>query len=152
MQGQRAIDAAKGFLDVLWAGVPPTDTALAAAVDRLLAASHDVSPSDGMDSDLDPPTEDWSSLYTQIAARFPDYGLYAVAEPLVLGECVVMAGDAIDDLADLTKDLREVLWRSEHIGVDDGAWYFRLMYFHWAHHARQLALFLHARLMSRHEA
>jgi hypothetical protein len=56
-----------------------------------------------------------------------------------------MMGDAIDDLADLTLDMREVVWLAEHVGLDDAHWSFRLHYFHWGRHARELALYLHSR-------
>ena len=55
-------------------------------------------------------------------------------------------GDAINDLADLTLDMREVCWLAEHAGVDDAHWSFRLHFFHWGLHARELSFYLHARL------
>lgn len=57
-----------------------------------------------------------------------------------------MVGDAIDDLADLTLDMREVVWLADHVGVDDAHWSYRLHFFHWGRHARELSLYLHARL------
>jgi hypothetical protein len=149
MSDRSAADVARAFLEVVWAEIAPDDAQLAAALDRLLAASHDVPPADGADGDVGPPGDDWSGLYKEVGARFPDYGYYTIASPLDVGEAAVMTGDAIDDLADLTSDLRNVVWRGEHLGADDAAWYFRLMYeVHWGRHARELALFLHARLMA----
>ncbi|SFS03829.1 protein of unknown function [Sphingomonas jatrophae] len=121
------------------------------ALDRLLAAVHDVPEAEPADAEVARTDRDWTSVYGQIATRFPAYGLYAVSSPLALGEAA-MTGDAIDDLADLTEDLREVLWRGEQSGPDDAAWYLRFMYeAHWGRHARELALFLHARLSERLE-
>lgn len=56
-----------------------------------------------------------------------------------------MMSDALDDLRDITLDLREVIWRAERLGLDDAHWYFHLHFFHWGRHMRELALYLHAR-------
>ncbi|WP_448661062.1 DUF5063 domain-containing protein [Sphingomonas sp. CJ20] len=149
MMKPSATDVAQSFLSVLWADVPPTDAQLLVAVDRLLAAVHDVPNTEPSDADVNLPERNWTSVYEQIATRFPAYGLYAVASPLALEEAT-MTGDAIDDLADLTGDLREVLWRGERSGADEAAWYLRFLYeAHWGRRARELALFLHARLAER---
>jgi hypothetical protein len=122
-----AIDIAQSFLDVVWADVPPTDAELLAAVDRLLVAVHDVPDTEPDGADADLPKRDWETVYKQIAARFPAYGLYAVADPLASRDAAMMTGDAIDDLADLTSDLREVLWRGDQCGPDEAAWYLRFL-------------------------
>ena len=145
MSGKSAVDVARAFLDVLWAETPPGDAALLQALDRLLADAHDVLPANAADIDDDPPKGDWQALYREIGTRFSDYGFYSAASPLEHGEPALLTGDAIDDLADLTSDLREVVWRGERFGPGDAAWFFRLMHFHWGNHARELALFLHAR-------
>ena len=149
MQSRTAVEVAQEFLTVLWADATPDDAHLAKALDRLLAASHDVEPADGVDCDVVPPKEEWSELYKQVSVRFPDYGRYAVANSLTLEEGRLITGDPIDDLTDLTTDLRQVVWRGDNFGPDEAAWYFRLMYeVHWGRHARELALFLHSRLTS----
>lgn len=71
--------------------------------------------------------------------------MYPIADPLAPIDDEKMLSGAVDDIADITMDLREVIWRDENLGKDDAAWYFRLMYFHWARHARELGLYLHAR-------
>ena len=145
MDSSPAVEAARQFLDFVWDGPTPTDGALAAALDRLVIAYHetpDVGPSD---SELEAPRQDGPSLYKEVAARFPDYGLYPVADPAASPEDAAMIGDAIDDLVDLTLDMREVVWLADHLGVDDAHWSFRLLFFHWGRHARELSLYLHAR-------
>jgi hypothetical protein len=152
MRSRTAIEVARNFLAVVWADVPPDDAQLERALDRLLAAFHDVHPAEGVDCDVVPPKEEWSDLYEQIRVRFPNLGHYTVASPLAVGEGSVLTGDPIDDLADLTSDLRQVVWRGDHFGADEAAWYFHLMYeVHWGRHARELALYLHARLTSSSE-
>lgn len=124
----------------------PTDAALAEALDRLVVTYHatpDASPSD---DGPDAPEEEGARIREQLAARFPDYGYYPVVDAAgVPGAEPPMVGDAIDDLLDLTLDMRETIWLADHVGIDDAHWLFRLQYFHWGKHARELGLYLHAR-------
>ena len=69
-----ATATARSFLAILWADEPPTDTELLAAVDRLLAAVHEVPYSEADSASIDPPERDWASMYKAIAARFPTFG------------------------------------------------------------------------------
>jgi hypothetical protein len=57
-----------------------------------------------------------------------------------------VVGDAIDDLADLTLDMREAVCLGDHVSVDDAHWSYRLHFPHWGRHARELSLYVHARL------
>jgi hypothetical protein len=141
------IETARQFLSVVWEGERPTDEALLTALDRLVEAYHhtpDVGPSDG---DLEVPRAAGPTLYQELAGRFPDYGYYPVSDPAGSPGSAeaAMVGDAIDDLVDLTLDMREVIWLAEHVGPNDAHWCYRLLYFHWGRHARELALYLHAR-------
>lgn len=140
-----AADIARDFLALVWDDAPPDDTALGRALDRLLAESHDVPEAAPAGTGRDPPALDGTALYREAGDRFPDYGFYPIGDPLGAVTDDLMLADAIDDLVDLTRDLREVIWRDAHLGPDDAAWYFRLMFFHWGAHARGLTLYLHAR-------
>ena len=140
-----AANIAREFLAVVWNGDAPDDAALLRALDRLLSRSHEVPFADCADADDEPPAVDGPALFQEVARRFPNFGMYPVADPLAPIEDDKMLGDAVDDIADITQDLREVIWRDETFGPDDAAWYFRLMHFHWASHARELSLYLHAR-------
>lgn len=123
-----------------------SDEALLAALDLLVAAYHKTPEAGPSDADLEAPRQDGASLYKEVAERFPHYGLYPVADPAAPPESEAMVSDAIDDLMDLTLDMREVVWLADHLGVDDAHWSFRLLFFHWGRHARELSLYLHARL------
>jgi hypothetical protein len=56
-------------------------------------------------------------------------------------------GAGWDDLADITSDLREVLWCWENTSEADAAWHFRFLYqIHWGRHLHNLRSYLHMRL------
>lgn len=97
------------------------------------------------DAEVEPPAVDRPALFQEVAHRFPNCGLYLIADPLAPIDDDWLLADAVDDIADITKDLREVIWRDESLGPDAADWHFRLMYFHWARHVRQLSLYLHPR-------
>lgn len=145
MDQSLAVDAARQFLSIVWEGERPTDEALLGALDRLIEAYHRTPEAGPSDTDLEPPRSGGPALYQQVASRFPDYGHYPVADPTASIGDGAMMGDPIDDLADLTMDMRDVVWRAEHLGSEDAHWQFRLLYCHWGRHARELALYLHAR-------
>lgn len=145
METLPTLQAARHFLSVVWDGEAPTDADLAEALDRLVMAYHSTPDAGGSDSDLEAPAQDSASLYEQVAQRFPGHGFYAIADPLEAVDQQMGMGDAIDDLADITNDMREVVWLAEHVGLDHAHWSFRLHFFHWGLHARELSLYLHAR-------
>jgi hypothetical protein len=145
MQPSPAIEAARRFLGVVWDGDPPSDAALCEALDRLIVAYYETPDALVSDSELEAPRQDGPSLYREVADRFPDYGLYAVAEPLEEVDQEIGMADAIDDLADITKDMREVVWLADNVSLDDAQWSLRLHYFLWGEHARRLSLYLFER-------
>ncbi len=145
MEKSPAVEAARQFLSAVWEGELPTDEALLLALDRLVEAFHHVPDVGPSDTDVEAPRAGGAALYREVAARFPAHGLYPVSDPIASVDDAAGMGDAIDDLADLTLDMREVVWLADHVGLDDAHWSFRLHYFHWGRHARELALYLHAR-------
>ncbi len=82
MRSSPSVEAARQFLKAVWDGPAPTDRALAAALDRLVVAYHETPDAAQSDSEVEAPRQDGAALYKEVAARFPDYGLYPVAEPL----------------------------------------------------------------------
>lgn len=145
MDKSPAIEAARHFLTVVWGGEAPSDEALLEALDRLVFAYHHTPDAGPSDTDLKAPRFDGATLYEEVARRFPDHGHYPVSDPTASREDAAMMGDAIDDLADLTLEMRQVVWLADHIGPHDAHWFFRLHFFHWGRHARELSLYLHAR-------
>jgi hypothetical protein len=53
-------------------------------------------------------------------------------------------GDAIEDIADIVGDLKEVLWCFKHTSENDALWNFHNYFkIHWGRHLRDLQLYLH---------
>jgi hypothetical protein len=146
MQSSPALQAANRFLGLVWEGDTPSDEALLAALDGLVASYHLTPEGDVSDPNVDAPRQEHTSVLAEVAARFPNYGFYPVADPTKTMDDALMMADAIDDLADLTRDMREVVWLAEHLGIDDAHWTFRLMFSHWGQHARELSLYLCGRI------
>jgi hypothetical protein len=122
------IVAVRRFLRLVEEGDPPSDRALAKGLDELALAYYICPDSNPAEDNSDPPEADYKQLYAALCARFPEYGYYAMADPLEVLPEKPSVGDAIDDLADIVLDLREVLWRFETLGADDAHWLFRLMF------------------------
>lgn len=147
MDTSPAIEAARRFLAVAWEGPVPDDAALTAALDRLLAAYHDA-PEGGVSHgapDARDGDGDDAAFRRTLGERFPDYGFYPVADPMEEPRAAASVGDAIDDLGDIIRDMREVVWLADNVGADDAHWLLRLLFFHWGTHARDLLRYLHGR-------
>ena len=146
MSSSPAIHAANHFLSIVWDGDRPDDETLLAALDNLVAAYHETPIGHVSDADVDAPRQEGASLYAEVASRFPAFGTYPVADPTKPMDNSLMVADAIDDLADLTSDMREVVWFAENVSLGDAHFAFRLHFFHWGQHARELSLYLCGRL------
>ncbi len=117
----------------------PTAAELALSLDRL-AVSFGETPGSSSGTDFDNVP---SVTRAAIATRFPDFGLYAISAPLDLGGDG-MTGDAIDDLLDLTNDLRQALGIATQVSEVAAIGHLYLLAFHWMRHLRELSLYLHA--------
>jgi hypothetical protein len=140
-----AIEAYLSLID----GRPKTDPAdlkkLALALDRLVGEynlTEDLEPSD---SEAEPPESSWPDLYKRAAASYPRLGYYPCADPTDEPETESFVGDAIDDLADIARDLLDVIWYFDQGRIEDGIWQFRFAYqVHWGMHLHQLRVVLHS--------
>lgn len=147
MEDTPTIATIRRFLRLLREGVPPSDEELARALDELAMAYHEAPEGSPADDDSEPPSDEIRPRHAELDKRFPGYGFYALADPLEPQDQKCLVGYAIDDLADIARDLEEVVWRSENIGVDDAHWHFKFLYrSHWGRHLRELAYYLHAKM------
>jgi hypothetical protein len=148
MKDSPTIAAVRRFLAIATEGDPPTMAELARALDELAMAYHESPEGEASGDESKAPERDYIKLREALAARFPDFGYYSVSDPTdELAETPPLLGDAIDDLADIIRDLEDVLWTFENVGPGDAHWDFRFSYtIHWGRHLRELALYLHAHL------
>lgn len=97
----------------------PADlTRLIRGLDALAYAMHFVD-AEGSSTELEPPRLDYAQVYEAIRQRYPLIGRYWLALHPVLQEGTegeLAVGDAIDDLADILIELKDVRWLHEQAG------------------------------------
>ena len=71
------------------------------------------------------------SIRLNIESNFKDFGLYKTTiDNNNLDNLKDNAiGDSIDDLTDITLDLLEIKWRIENNSLNDGLWFFKLIFY-----------------------
>jgi len=122
--------------------------ALMKALDKLSCAYHETKRC-FIDSRKEPPKENFSEDVKLVARYFPDFGYYPVVYPLDDISVPPSMGDAIDDLADIRRELLAVLWRWDNVGEADAENSFRDSYeIHWGrHHLPLLRCYVSAKLL-----
>jgi hypothetical protein len=138
--------AIDNYLDLL-DGKPKTGQRelkeLTLALDRLVAEYQRSEDAEVVDDDADAPSTD--SIYQQAAASYPTLGYYTHIAPDEDMNARPGLADAIDDLADIARDLSEVLWHLDQGRVTDAIWHFRFTYqIHWGVHLHSLRVYLHS--------
>ncbi|HKP62750.1 MAG TPA: hypothetical protein VJV78_38705 [Polyangiales bacterium] len=121
---------------------------LGLVLDQLALAQHFVEYDFDSKEHGEAPRRDYDELRRLAAQAFPDFGYYNVALPLLeeIGNAQCGVGDAIDDLADIARDLYDVAWRWSNTSVDDALFHFQHGFrAHWRDHVRGLQLYLAAR-------
>ncbi|WP_298519458.1 DUF5063 domain-containing protein [uncultured Kordia sp.] len=90
------------------------------------------------------PDFDYEEIRKNVVSNFPELGWYGtVIEMENIDEKPTLIGDAVDDLADIIKDLLAVKWRFENTSEADAIWYFNfLMYAHTEQHLVDLLKYL----------
>jgi hypothetical protein len=140
------IAAARHFVAIMTDDAPPSEPALAQALDRIALASHDMPSARSYSRRrVREALDELGVLGGDLSRRFPDLGFYAVIGPLEEIYTSSYAGDAIDDLGDILRDMDEAVWRYEHYGADDASMFLRARQTQWGRHLRQLSLYLEAR-------
>ena len=143
METPLSIEVVREFLSIATEGPPPPTEQLLRALDDLTNAYHRA-PSLPFREYPAPPNSDFGELYKLLSSRFPQLGLYAAPEMKVVLQDVPLVGDAIDDLADIVRDLRDVCWMNSNVSPQDANWHFRNTFeTHWGQHLRDLSGYLH---------
>jgi hypothetical protein len=141
-------DAVETVLRVIEAPPPDAHDALVAALDQLLAVSHGVSFEFDATPYDDPPHLAYDSARQLVTARFPDLGLYNVPAAVTrdVGTTDVLVGDAVDGLADIFLELRDVEWRFRCTSAADALWHLEdALRLHLAAHIRWLQVYFLSR-------
>lgn len=83
---------------------------------------------DNFTEDIEAPNSDYNEIRKNVESNFPDLGLYhsILNSHKIFEEVKLGAGDAIDDLTDIIKDLLEVKWYFENTNSKEAIWYFEL--------------------------
>src|SRR5205085_3665639 len=87
------------------------------------------------------PGEDYNRLRQLAERRFPRFGHYNLPDRITdeIAESGIVVGDAIDDVADIARDMHEIAWCWEHTSPEDTLWHFQFGYeSHWGEHLRCL--------------
>lgn len=95
--------------------------------------------------EADPPRKDYKEDNVLVVKKFPDFGYYNVVLNVIekVGEPEYATGDAIDDIADIYGDLKEVIWRWENNSPEDALYHHQFLFrIHWGLHLRNLQLYL----------
>jgi hypothetical protein len=141
-----SINLVRSFLMFATASETPSLEGLSNALDTLALAYHSAPIGKPADDEHEPPRSDYDTLRRLLSSRFPELGFYATIDDSVTPPRI-LTGDAIDDIADLVRDLGEVSWRFDHVSADDAYWHMRLTYLnHWGLHLRELSLHLHKKI------
>lgn len=71
------------------------------------------------------------NIRQNIASNFKNYGFYKTILDIkdVDNKSDNAVGDALDDLTDICIDLMEIKWRIENNSLNDGLWYFQLIFY-----------------------
>jgi hypothetical protein len=122
--------------------------ALAHSLDELVAAMRALPEGevvDGWEKHPKPTADYYRQFSGEVAKSFPELGLYPWVDPVGSIDQSVMMADAIDDLADIAKDLSEALWAYENVGEATAQWDLHFGYrSHWGAHLHNLRAYLHA--------
>src|SRR5579859_4570978 len=142
---KQTIDDFLALIETGSGSVEENEKELKLLLDKLALAQHFAECSCDERESSTSPGRSYEELRKMVSTRFPSFGFYNIAEHVAekVGESGTMVGDAIDDVADIARDLSDVKWRWENNGPDDGLWEFRFSFeIHWSQHLRELQLYL----------
>jgi hypothetical protein len=119
-------------------------TRLVRSLDTLVWEYHKSSDVDVDDNQVEAPEIEYQTMYKRVGAAFPELGYYSSVDPIEGLEQRVGLADAIDDLTDIARDLKEVLWHIENTSSSNARWAVRFGYqTHWGQHLHSLRAYLH---------
>jgi hypothetical protein len=136
------------FVDLIENGrgsVEENEKSLSLLLDKLALASHFVNDSKGQSADLKIPQIDSTKLREIVSNRFPKYGYYNSPNDVTskITETEITVGDAIDDILDITMELKTVLFYWDNSSSENALFQYQNGFNnHWALHLRELQLYI----------
>ncbi|HYF02776.1 MAG TPA: DUF5063 domain-containing protein [Patescibacteria group bacterium] len=121
------------------------EKALAIALDKLILFKNFAPDVFDNKEYPDSPNIEHELLLKRVKELFPEFGFYNAANSVTdeIAETELVVGDALDDICDIYKDLKEVQWRFENTSENDALWHFGSMIGqHWLQHALFLRLYI----------
>lgn len=143
-------NAIRDFLNLVESTDGTTEDAesrLVPLLDRLALAQSFVSFTFDETDYPDSPDQSYDDLRKLVSRRFPNYGYYNVANPITsdIGEAGAIVADAIDDLADIARDLYDVEWYWANTSEANALFHLQQSYqTHWRRHLREFQVYLDA--------
>lgn len=148
-------NAIRDFLNLVESTDGTTEDAesrLVPVLDRLALAQSFVSFTFDKSDYPDSPDQSYDDLRKLVSRRFPNYGYYNVADPITsdIGEAGAIVGDAIDDLADIARDLYDIEWYWANTSEANALFHLQQSYqTHWRRHLRGFQVYLDALALDR---
>ena len=145
-QVKAAIDEFLGIVEGNHVETEERINRLRCSLDKLAFLQHSVDYTFDQKDYPDAPPQDPQELRRMVEKHFRELGYYNVPNCVTqqIAETKIDVGDAIDDIADIARELYEVRWYWTNTSVDHALWYFRNNYWsHWEEHLRTLQLYLH---------
>src|ERR1044072_1824427 len=142
-------DVVLEYLDLVEKGKESAEDnlkALEVVLDKLALARHFIDYKFDETDYPDEPRKNYAHGRELVAKRFPEFGFYHIPNSVTdkVGEAEIMMGDAVDDVADIARDLSAVDWRWKKHSPDDALFHFEILYDgHWGDHLRDLQYYLH---------
>jgi hypothetical protein len=133
--------AVVSFVELIERNEPCSIFQLERALDQLASTTHFLKEPKLTKKEQDDERLDYQTVRLKIVEKFPQLGLYNVPEHVTekIAETEVGVGDAIDDLADIYVDLKNVLWHWKHSSEERALWHLWFAFtFHLKPHLRDL--------------
>jgi len=112
---------------------------------ELMVAALEMEDGEPVSDDYHPPEQDIHQIRDIISHNFPHFGYYNIPESLKenIGDSAVITADAVDDLADIIKELHEVLWLHSGNHREGAEWHFKFNFStHWGSHLSRLIYYV----------
>jgi hypothetical protein len=144
---KKTIDAFLRLIDKGAESVQQAERLLRIYLDGIALASSEMEVPFDYPDYLGGSSKNEENLRNLISSRFPDYGFYNIPSCISkeIANTDIAVGDGIDDLLDITKELRSITHIWEREGSEKALPAFLAAYqFHLGDHLRDLQYYLHA--------